>query len=85
SAARGAAASSSGFIHLGPRHFSKIKRPGSRLTEAVHVRTAGPAARHFSGARPLNAPFLDPRGRDRSPEERRARHFNSGGDKASFT
>ncbi|KAL0159577.1 hypothetical protein M9458_043302, partial [Cirrhinus mrigala] len=66
SAARVAAALSSGFVHLGLRHILGIERPGilarSRSTCAVHVRTAGPAARHFGGARSLDAPFLDPRG-----------------------
>ncbi|KAL0198322.1 hypothetical protein M9458_006862, partial [Cirrhinus mrigala] len=70
SAARGAAASSSSFVRLGPRHFLGIKRPGilarSRLTGAIYVRTAGPAARHFGSARSLDAPFLNPQGHQRA-------------------
>ncbi|KAL0151192.1 hypothetical protein M9458_053383 [Cirrhinus mrigala] len=57
SAARGAAASSSSFVHLGLQHFLEIKWPG--------ILTVGPAARHFSGARSLNTPFLDPQGHQR--------------------
>ncbi|KAL0181819.1 hypothetical protein M9458_024225, partial [Cirrhinus mrigala] len=94
SAARGAAASSSSFVRLGPRHFQGIKRPGilarSHFTGAVHVRTVGPAAHHFGSARPSTHPSwthedtsVHARGTDRSPEERRARHFNSGGDDTS--
>ncbi|KAL0193464.1 hypothetical protein M9458_011760, partial [Cirrhinus mrigala] len=49
SVAQGAAASSSGFVQLGLRHFLEMKRPGilacSHLTGAVHVQTTGPGAR----------------------------------------
>ncbi|KAL0151735.1 hypothetical protein M9458_052961, partial [Cirrhinus mrigala] len=58
--------------------------------------TSGPQVRQLvhpiGGARPSTHPSwthedtsVHARGRDWSPEERRARHFNSGGDEASFT
>ncbi|KAL0173513.1 hypothetical protein M9458_029481, partial [Cirrhinus mrigala] len=76
---------------LWPRHFlGRVNRPSilarSRLG-AVHVWTAGPAALNPS-THPSwthKDPSVHAQGRDQSPKERRVRHFNSGGDEASFT
>ncbi|KAL0149689.1 hypothetical protein M9458_054972 [Cirrhinus mrigala] len=73
--------------------FSRQPQP----TAAISMRfTSGPRVRQLvhpiGGARPFTHPSwthedtsVHARGRDWSPEERRARHFNSGGDEASFT
>ncbi|KAL0152371.1 hypothetical protein M9458_052094, partial [Cirrhinus mrigala] len=75
----------------------RVNRPSilacSRLGAALHPdRGSGSSSIIFGDARPSTLPFwthedtsVHARGRDRSPEERRARHFNSGGDEALFT
>ncbi|KAI2646570.1 Interferon-induced very large GTPase 1 [Labeo rohita] len=77
------------------RRFWGITRPGILARQPLRVRSSsGPAGSGNSscGAGSLFTPSwthedtsVHARGRDRSPEERRARHFNSGGDEASFT
>ncbi|KAL0177316.1 hypothetical protein M9458_026210, partial [Cirrhinus mrigala] len=73
-----------------------MKRPGNLARQPSRVRSSsgptGSGSSSFGGAGSLFTPSwthedtsVHARGRDRSPEERRARHFNSGGDEASFT
>ncbi|KAL0166218.1 hypothetical protein M9458_038062, partial [Cirrhinus mrigala] len=88
-AARAPLCGPSGFVHLGLRHFLEIERPGilarSRLTCAVHLVTSAVLDPSTLPSWTHEDTSVHARGRDRSPEERRARHFNSGGDEASFT
>ncbi|KAL0154224.1 hypothetical protein M9458_050478 [Cirrhinus mrigala] len=73
--------SSSGFDHLGPQHIL-----GSKSARHPGPQPSGSSSSSISAAlNPLNAPFLDPRGRDRSSEEQRAQRFKRGGDEASLT
>ncbi|KAI2668031.1 GTPase IMAP family member 4 [Labeo rohita] len=66
-----------------------MKRPGNLARQPSRVRSGSSS---YGGAGSLFTPSwthedtsVHARGRDRSLEERRARHFNSGGDEASFT
>ncbi|KAL0159591.1 hypothetical protein M9458_043316, partial [Cirrhinus mrigala] len=63
-----------------------IKRPGNLARQPSRVRSSyGGAGSLFTPSWTHEDTSVHARGRDRSPEERRARHFNSGGDEASFT
>ncbi len=81
SGARGAAASSSASSSFGPRHSGDV-RPGILARQRVRVRQLLPQ-RTLPG--PTRTPACMHGEGDRSPEERRTRHINSGGDEAPFT
>ncbi len=80
----GAVPSSSGFVLLDPQRFAGINGPASwpvsRTTGTALIRTAGTAARVFGDPPTLPSwthedTSVHARGRDWSPEERRARHL----------
>ncbi|KAL0153147.1 hypothetical protein M9458_051543, partial [Cirrhinus mrigala] len=74
------------------RAGEKARHPGPQPFPCGSHSDHGSGSSSNGGARASTHPSwthedtsVHARGRDRSPEERRARHFNSGGDEASFT